>query len=123
MTYRQGTIGEFMAWTKQVVRDPKAARGKPKRWIGMPSMPVSPEAMIKLLSPGNIDLLRMMARHKPKSVRRLAALTHRSEASVSRTLKKLQAADIVTLVPGEGRERRPVLTAQRVRLEIDLTQA
>lgn len=123
MTYRQGTIGEFMTWTKQVVRDPKAARGKPKHWIGTPSVAVSPEAMIKLLSPDNIGLLRIMARHNPKSVRRLAALTHRSEASVSRTLKKLQAADIVTLVPGEGRERRPVLTARRVRLEIDLTPA
>jgi predicted transcriptional regulator len=123
MTYKQGTIGEFMAWTKRVVRDPKASRGQPKRWIGTPAVPVSPEAMIKLLSPGNIDLLRIMARHEPKSVRQLAALTKRSEASVSRTLKKLQAADIVALVPGEGRERRPVLTARRVRLEIDLRPA
>ncbi len=123
MTYKHGTVGEFMAWTKRVVRDPKAAHGQPKRWIGTPAVPVSPEAMIKLLSPGNIDLLRIMARHQPKSVRRLAALTKRSEASVSRTLKKLQAADIVALVPSEGRERRPVLTARRVRLEIDLRPA
>lgn len=123
MTYRQGTIGDFRAWTQRVVRDPKAARGRPKRWIGTPAASVSAEAMIKLLSPGNIDLLRIMAQHRPPSVRRLAALAKRSEASVSRTLKKLQAADIVALIPGEGRERRPVLTARRVRLEIDLRPA
>src|SRR5260370_32226480 len=98
-----------MTWTKRVVRDPKAARGQPKRWIETPPTRVSPEAMIKLLSPDNINLLRTLARHKPKSVRRLAALTRPSEASVSRTLKKLQAAAIVTLVPGDGRDLTPVL--------------
>ena len=33
MTYKTGSIGEFMRWTKQVVTDPVAARDTPKRWF------------------------------------------------------------------------------------------
>ena len=33
MTYKIGTIGEFMRWTKQVVTDPIAAADTPKRWF------------------------------------------------------------------------------------------
>ncbi len=32
MTHRFGSIREFMKWSKQVIRRPKTARGKPKRW-------------------------------------------------------------------------------------------
>ena len=32
MTHKTGTVGQFMAWTKRVIRDPKAAKENPKRW-------------------------------------------------------------------------------------------
>jgi len=32
MTYKTGTIGEFMAWTQQVVRDPARVVNEPKHW-------------------------------------------------------------------------------------------
>ena len=33
MTYKTGSIGEFMKWTKRVVTDPAAAANMPKRWF------------------------------------------------------------------------------------------
>jgi hypothetical protein len=33
MTYRTGTIGEFMKWTKRVISDPAAAQETPGRWF------------------------------------------------------------------------------------------
>jgi hypothetical protein len=64
MTYKTGTIGEFMRWTKQVVRDPTAAKGVPKCWfdseeaaLQSSASDVSAEAMVKLLSPENLAML------------------------------------------------------------------
>ncbi len=133
MTYRTGTIGQFMAWTKQVIRDPEAAKGQPKRWFESETTAraamgraarkheVSPEAMVKLLSPANLRLLSILAKRKPRSVQALADLTGRKQASVSRTLKRLAEAGIVAMSRGKGRELRPELVATRVQLEIDLT--
>jgi predicted transcriptional regulator len=127
MTYKVGSLGQFMAWTKEIVRDPARVADHPKRWASSVATArkslrtgVSPEAMVKLLSPANIALLRALAHHRPGSVRELAALARRKEASVSRTLKKLAAAGIVEMVREPPRRSRPVLVARKVRLEIDL---
>jgi predicted transcriptional regulator len=128
MRYRIGTLEEFAAWTKEVVRDPKAAERTPKRWFDSEETARralqesrSAEALVKLLSPDNLALLRVIEREKPASMRALAALTGRKESNLSRTMRKLEAAGIVALRPGPGRTRVPVVTARRVRLEIDLT--
>jgi predicted transcriptional regulator len=135
MTYRTGTIGQFMAWTKQVIRDPKAASDTPKRWFDSEATAtrslrraavgreVSAEAMVKLLSPANLRLLSVLAKKRPRSVQELADLAGRNQASVSRTLKRLAQAGIVAMTRGKGRELRPELVATRVQLEIDLTKA
>ena len=124
---KTGTLGEFMAWTKKVVRDPSAAKDAPKRWresseeIGRPGAGTfSAEAIVKLLSAENIEVLDIIRRRKPESLRRLAELTGREESNVSRTLKKLEKAGIVTVEAGPGRVRRPILVARKVRLELDL---
>lgn len=128
MSFRTGTLGEFAAWTKRVVRDPKAAKGVPKQWVESSAAAaggreISPEAMVKLLSPGNVRLLATLDRERPASVRALADLVGRNEASVSRTLKRLAQAGIVAMRPGKDRKIRPELIARRVQLEIDLTGA
>jgi predicted transcriptional regulator len=135
MAYKIGTLREFMTWTKQVIRDPKAAKGVPKRWFeneataraasrrAASGREVSPEAMVKLLSPVNLRLLRLLATKHPQSVQELADLAGRKQASVSRTLKRLAEAGIVTMARGKGRELRPELVATHVHLEIDLTKA
>jgi predicted transcriptional regulator len=127
-TYKIGSIGEFAEWTKRVIRDPQAAHDHPKKWVDSETTAaraagdqVSVEAMVKLLSPGNLAVLDAIKRHRPASVRELAILTGRKEASLSRTLKRFVQAGIVAFEDGPRRARVPALVATRVHLEIDLT--
>ena|SRR6266581_8099698 len=127
-TYKVGSIGEFAAWTKRVIGDPRAASDHPKRWVDSEATAVraaadqvSAEAMVKLLSPGNLAVLDAIRRHRPASMRDLAALTGRKEASLSRTLKRFAQVGIVAFEDGPRRARVPSLVATRVHLEIDLT--
>jgi predicted transcriptional regulator len=127
MTYKTGTIGEFMKWTKRVITDPAAADDMPKRWFDSDETAAkslgtsaSPEAMVKLLSAENLALLHVIATRRPDSVRALAELTHRKESNLSRTLKRLHEAGIVDFEDGPGRTRAPRLVARRVTLDLDL---
>ena len=127
-TYKVGSIGEFAAWTKRVICDPQATRDIPKKWFDSEARAaqaaadqVSAEAMVKLLSPGNLAVLDAIRRHKPTSMRELATLTGRKEASLSRTLKRFAQLGIVAFEDGPRRARVPALVATRVHLEIDLT--
>jgi len=127
VTYKTGTIGEFMQWTKRVISEPKAAGETPKRWFDSDETAekvlgtsTSPEAMVKLLSAENLRLLHTIRTKRPESVRALAVLVGRKESNLSRTLKKLQKAGIISFEQGPGRTRRPQLAARRVTLELDL---
>jgi predicted transcriptional regulator len=127
-TYKVGSIGKFAAWTKRVVRNPKSTLDRPKRWFDSEETAnralaehVSAEALVKLLSPGNLAVLGVISRLRPASVRELATLTGRTEASLSRTLKRFAQLGIVSLEDGPHRTRVPALIASRVHLEIDLT--
>ena len=71
-----------------MVRDSRHARAVPKKWFGSEAAApraaveqMSAEAMVKLLSPGNLAVLDAINRHHPNSLRELAALTGRKEAS------------------------------------------
>lgn len=128
MSERVGTLAAFRDWTKHIVRPPETADAEPKRWISpavaarrqVSEAPTqSALAIVKLLSAENLHLLHVIAERKPASVQDLADLTARTQASVSRTLKKLAAAGIVHLEPNEGRRLKPRLAATGVRLELD----
>ena len=126
-TYKIGSIGKFAEWTRRVVLDSNAAHGVPKTWFDSQETArragaeqVSAEAMVKLLSPGNLAVLAAIRQHKPGSVRELAALTGRKEASLSRTLKRFAQVGIVGFQDGPHRTRVPTLIARRVHLDIDL---
>lgn len=127
MTYKTGSIGEFMRWTKRVVAEPAAFGKMPKRWFDFERTAekalgpkTSPEAMVKLLSSENLRLLHLIATKRPGSVRELATLVRRKESNLSRTLKKLEQVGIIALQSGPGRTRAPRLVARRVTLELDL---
>ncbi len=125
-TSKVGSLGEFAAWTKRVICDPEAARGVPKKWFDSAATAaqadqVSAEAMVKLLSPANLAMLDAIKRHKPASMRELATLTGRKEASLSRTLKRFAQLGVVAFEDGPRRARIPAVVATRVHLEIDLT--
>jgi predicted transcriptional regulator len=126
--YKVGSLREFADWTKRVIRDPNAARGVPKKWFDSEetaaraaTRQASAEAMVKLLSPGNLAMLEAIRRHGPASLRELATLTGRKEASLSRTLKRFAELGIVRFQDGPHRTRVPEVIARRVHLEIDLT--
>ncbi|MCG9892739.1 MAG: MarR family transcriptional regulator [Thermosynechococcaceae cyanobacterium MS004] len=130
MTYKTGTIHEFMAWTKQVVQDPGAGQDVPKQWLDSSetaiqsmSSEISAEAMVKLLSQENIAVLQAIGQQQPTSLKQLALMTNRKESNLSRTLKKFEQAGIISFSAGEGKAKSPHLIANRVRLEIDLTRA
>ena len=127
MTYKTGTIGEFMKWTKRVVTDPATASGTPKRWFDSDqtattalAAAASAEAMVKLLSPDNLTLLHLIGTQRTESMSALAKLAHRKESNLSRTLKKLHEAGIVDFEERAGRTRAPRLIARRVTLDLDL---
>lgn len=127
MTYKTGTIGEFMTWTKRVVTDPAAAESAPKRWFDTDETAArtlgttaSVESMVKLLSEENLRLLSLIRTKRPASVQALAELAHRSKSNLSRTLKKLKEVGIVEFERGEGRELAPRVVASRVTLDLDL---
>jgi predicted transcriptional regulator len=127
MTSRTGSIGAFMQWTKDVVRDPAAHRDDAKHWTDGQasggSSPVSVEALVKLLAPANLALLGLIGDGTPRSVGELARLTSRKESNLSRTLRRLSDAGLVVLEPGPRRTRVPRLAARRVTLDLDLTGA
>jgi predicted transcriptional regulator len=127
MTYKTGSVGEFMKWTKRVVKDPAVATTTPTRWFDSDATAdkalgatTSPEAMVKLLSEENLALLHLIATRRPESVSELAALAHRAVSNLSRTLKKLHEAGIVDFDQGPRRTRAPRVTARRVTLDLDL---
>lgn len=125
MTYKTGTLAEFKAWTQRIVQAPSQAEILPKQWFDTdataqqrPGIPA--EAMVKLLSPDNLTLLQTIGRDHPASVNELAELTGRKPSNLSRTLKRFEQAGIIRMAPGPGKTLKPLLLAQRVRMEIDL---
>lgn len=94
MTYKTGSVRDFMRWTKRVIADPRVARKMPKRWFDSDATAekalgtkTSPEAMVKLLSSENLKLLHLIGTRRPSSVRELAMMVRRKESNLSRTLK------------------------------------
>lgn len=80
----------------------------------------SVEAVMRLLTPENRQLLAMIEREKPASVADLARLLRRAEPNVSRTLGKLVAAGFVRLKTGTGRTKVPEVAIHRLTVDIDL---
>jgi predicted transcriptional regulator len=130
MSQKSGTFQEFKDHTLAIARgEHRVEPGEPRIWAepvvkgdeaGARVRFASLEAGAKLLSAKNRALLRAIADRQPKSVSELAAITGRAEQNVLRTLNKLAMAGVVRLARGEGRAKRPILTARKVHIEIDL---
>ena len=80
----------------------------------------SVEAVMRLLTPENRQLLAVIEKKKPASVADLARLVGRAEPNVSRTLSKLVAAGFVRLKPGVGNTKAPVVAIRRLTVDIDI---
>ena len=79
----------------------------------------SAQVLLRLLTPENRNLLRIIRDKRPQSVAELARLTKRAEPNLLRTLGKLEAFGLIEM-QSEGRHRVPVLRVKRVSVEIDL---
>lgn len=78
----------------------------------------SVEALMRLLTPENRELLRIIRDEQPPSVAALARLTHRAEPNLARTLSKLEAAGLVAFRQ-DGKRRAPISLARQFLVHVD----
>jgi predicted transcriptional regulator len=78
----------------------------------------SAEALLRLLTPDNRSLLRIIRDAKPQSVTELARLTQRAEPNLLRTLGKLEAFGLLEMHT-VGRRRVPTVRVGTLHVEID----
>jgi predicted transcriptional regulator len=78
----------------------------------------SAEALLRLLTPDNRELLRTIRDAKPQSIAELARLTKRAEPNLLRTIAKLEAFGLLE-VRTINRRRVPFVKAAALRVEID----
>ncbi|MDK9702321.1 MAG: MarR family transcriptional regulator [Sulfuritalea sp.] len=80
----------------------------------------SVDAVMRLLTPDNRQLLAVIENSKPASVADLARLVGRAESNVSRTLGRLVAGGFVRLKPGTGKAKVPEVAIHRLTVNIDV---
>jgi predicted transcriptional regulator len=78
----------------------------------------SVEAVVRLLTPGNRQLLAIIRDRKPGSIAELAQITGRAQPNLTRTLAKLEAAGFVKMKT-VGRRKAPSAAVKRIVVEID----
>jgi len=78
----------------------------------------SVEALARLLTPENRNLLAMIRDRKPRSIAELAQWTGRAEPNLTRTLDKLGAMGLLTFET-KGRRKVPAANVARIVVEID----
>lgn len=78
----------------------------------------SVEALTRLLTRENRELLAIIRDRKPQSIAELAKITGRAQPNLTRTLAKLEAVGFIRMRTVE-RRRIPVTTVRKLRVEID----
>jgi predicted transcriptional regulator len=78
----------------------------------------SVEALLRLLTPQNRELLAVIRDKKPQSIAELAELTGRAQPNLTRTLGKLEAVGFVRM-KSVDRRKVPTTTVRSLRINID----
>src|SRR5882762_10060920 len=78
----------------------------------------SVEALLRLLTPQNRELLAVIRDKKPQSIAELAELTGRAQPNLTRTLGKLEAVGFVHM-KSVGRRKVPIAAVQAFRIKVD----
>jgi predicted transcriptional regulator len=112
-SYKIKSHKEVMEEMKAVARGEKPAPAD----AATPSFE-SAEVLLRLLTPENRDLLKIIRDKRPQSVADLARLTHRAGPNLLRTLAKLEAIGLIEM-QSAGKRKIPVSIVRKVRLEID----
>ena len=78
----------------------------------------SVEALVRLLTPENRQLLALIRDRKPRSVAELVQMTGRAQPNLTRTLAKLEAAGFIR-TKAVGRRKTPSVAIKKIVIEID----
>jgi predicted transcriptional regulator len=78
----------------------------------------SVQALVRLLTPENRQLLALIRDRRPRSVAELAELSGRAQPNLTRTLAKLEAAGFITMSTA-GRRKAPTVVVKKIVVEID----
>jgi len=97
---------------RKTARGEHSLRDAPRVWMSV-------DALMRLLTPENRQLLSLIGREHPRSVSALADCAGRDQGNLSRTLAKLEEAGFVRMVT-QGREKRPEIARRTLRIKIDL---
>jgi len=79
----------------------------------------SVDAMVRLLTPINRELLAIIRDRKPQSVAELAQMSGRSQPNLTRTLAKMEAAGFITMEAVGRRRKVPSVAVKKIVVEID----
>lgn len=109
------TPQEYKQRTMAIARgELKPAPGDPKLWF------TSIESAARILSQPNRELLALIAREKPGSLKELADRSGRAKSNLSRTLKTMERYGLVRLQKGRGGMVAPKVGYRDIRLEVSM---
>ncbi len=111
--YKIKSMAELEKEMRAVARGEKAAPAD----AAMPSVE-SAEVLLRLLTPENRDLLKIIRDRHPQSVADLARMSKRAQPNLLRTLAKLEALGLIKMRT-EGKRRIPLPRVRKLRVEID----
>jgi predicted transcriptional regulator len=78
----------------------------------------SVDALVRLLTPENRQLLAIIRDRKPQSVAELAEMSGRAQPNLTRTLAKMASAGFITMKT-VGRRKAPSVVIKKIVVEID----
>ena len=78
----------------------------------------SVDALVRLLTPENRQLLAIIRDRKPQSVAELVAMSGRAQPNLTRTLAKMASAGFITMKV-VGRRKAPSVAVKKIVVEID----
>ncbi|MBI2090495.1 MAG: hypothetical protein HYT78_17425 [Deltaproteobacteria bacterium] len=95
----------------------RVAAGRKVRPKGHRLFFTSPEALRRFLTPKRLELIRLVRKHRPRSINELATLARRDFKRVYEDIRSLAEAGLVELANDKGRKKTPRV-ADELRLEI-----
>ena len=78
----------------------------------------SVDAVVRLLTPENRQLLAIIHDRKPQSVAELVEMSGRAQPNLTRTLAKMTSAGFITMKT-VGRRKAPSVAVKKITVEID----
>jgi predicted transcriptional regulator len=79
----------------------------------------SVDAVARLLTPENRELLAIIRDRKPQSVTELVQMSGRAQPNLTRTLAKMEAAGFITMKAVGRRRKAPSVAIKKIVVEID----